>query len=144
MLVRLCVCVVNAVNTASTPVQAVFRGPPRMTKTEVKEYLTKIYDVPVAKVHTMNYLGNKTTDGAHCVCVCCVGCVVCASGVGSVFGMLCCICIVMCLLMGCACIKTRQMEAILGREEGGCVQEEELQESNSDARGHVQARSEEQ
>lgn len=44
-------------NTAATPVQAVFRVPPRMTKTEVKEYLTKIYELPVAKVHTMNYLG---------------------------------------------------------------------------------------
>lgn len=50
---------VAAVNTASAPVQAVFRVPPRMTKTEVKEYLTKIYDVPVAKVHTMNYQGKQ-------------------------------------------------------------------------------------
>jgi hypothetical protein len=54
------------VNTAATPVQAVFRVPPRMTKTEVKEYLTKIYELPVAKVHTMNYLG------ACCVAAACV------------------------------------------------------------------------
>jgi len=30
-----------------------------MTKHEVKEYLTKIYNLPVEKVHTMNYLGKR-------------------------------------------------------------------------------------
>lgn len=29
-----------------------------MTKHEIKEYLTKIYDLPVKKVNTMNYLGE--------------------------------------------------------------------------------------
>eukprot|EP00566_Odontella_aurita_P030618 CAMPEP_0113526692 /NCGR_PEP_ID=MMETSP0015_2-20120614/886_1 /TAXON_ID=2838 /ORGANISM="Odontella" /LENGTH=74 /DNA_ID=CAMNT_0000425053 /DNA_START=319 /DNA_END=543 /DNA_ORIENTATION=+ /assembly_acc=CAM_ASM_000160 len=30
-----------------------------MTKHEIKEYLTKIYNLPVKKVNTMNYLGKR-------------------------------------------------------------------------------------
>ena len=39
--------------------RAVLRVPPAMTKTEVKEYLTKIYNIPVIKVSTENVLGLK-------------------------------------------------------------------------------------
>ena len=39
--------------------RAVLRVPPSMTKTEVKEYLTKIYNIPVIKVSTENVLGLK-------------------------------------------------------------------------------------
>ena len=45
--------------TESTPAKAVFRVLPRMTKHEVKEYLTKIYDLPVVQVRTQNYLGKR-------------------------------------------------------------------------------------
>ena len=38
---------------------ATFRILPRMTKHEIKEYLTKIYDLPVLKVNTMNYHGKR-------------------------------------------------------------------------------------
>eukprot|EP00542_Grammatophora_oceanica_P021787 CAMPEP_0194053964 /NCGR_PEP_ID=MMETSP0009_2-20130614/51973_1 /TAXON_ID=210454 /ORGANISM="Grammatophora oceanica, Strain CCMP 410" /LENGTH=108 /DNA_ID=CAMNT_0038702293 /DNA_START=8 /DNA_END=334 /DNA_ORIENTATION=+ len=38
---------------------AVFRVLPSMTKWEIKEYLQKIYDLPVAKVNTMNYQGKR-------------------------------------------------------------------------------------
>lgn len=39
------------------PPQATFNISPSMTKTEVKEYLSKIYEIPVLKVTTANYLG---------------------------------------------------------------------------------------
>lgn len=39
------------------PPQALLYVPPKMTKTEVKEYLTKIYDVKVLAVMTANFLG---------------------------------------------------------------------------------------
>ena len=38
---------------------AIFRVMPRMTKHEIKEYLTKIYKLPVTKVRTCNYLGKR-------------------------------------------------------------------------------------
>mmetsp|Transcript_11874 Transcript_11874/g.23720 ORF Transcript_11874/g.23720 Transcript_11874/m.23720 type:complete len:106 (-) Transcript_11874:2-319(-) len=41
-----------------SPPQALLRVPPKMTKHEVKEYLTKIYNVPVTKVMTANFLGK--------------------------------------------------------------------------------------
>lgn len=41
-----------------SPATATFRVLPKMTKHEVKEYLTKIYDLPVKKVSTMNYMGK--------------------------------------------------------------------------------------
>ncbi len=40
------------------PAEAIFRIAPKMTKTEVREYLTKIYDLPVTQVNTINYLGK--------------------------------------------------------------------------------------
>jgi hypothetical protein len=48
-------CVVNA---AKTPPEAVLKVPPRMTKTEVKEYLGKIYNIKVTKVNTVVQLGK--------------------------------------------------------------------------------------
>ena len=47
----------NATETRGA--SAVFRVPPQMTKHEIKEYLTKIYDLPVKKVNTMIYLGKR-------------------------------------------------------------------------------------
>ena len=38
--------------------QYVFRVEPHYTKHEIKEYLTKVYDLPVTKVNTMNYEGT--------------------------------------------------------------------------------------
>lgn len=32
---------------------------PRMNKFEIKEYLTKIYNIPVKKVMTANFLGES-------------------------------------------------------------------------------------
>ena len=50
---------VSAKNATPThPAFAIFRTSPKMTKHEIKEYLTKIYDLPVKKVNTMNYLGE--------------------------------------------------------------------------------------
>lgn len=40
------------------PPQALLYVPPAMTKTEVKEYLTKIYGVNVLAVMTANFLGK--------------------------------------------------------------------------------------
>ena len=45
--------------TEETPAKAVFRVLPKMTKHEVKEYLTKIYNLPVVQVRTQNYLGKR-------------------------------------------------------------------------------------
>jgi large subunit ribosomal protein L23 len=45
--------------TARQPARATFRVMPKMTKHEIKEYLTKIYQLPVKKVNTMNYLGKR-------------------------------------------------------------------------------------
>jgi large subunit ribosomal protein L23 len=45
--------------TAVNPAYVTFRTPPRMTKHEIKEYLTKIYNLPVRKVNTMNYDGKR-------------------------------------------------------------------------------------
>lgn len=44
-----------------TPPQALLYVPPKMTKTEVKEYLTKIYSVNVLAVMTANFLGENTS-----------------------------------------------------------------------------------
>ena len=48
----------NSVNMARKPPQALLYIPPKMTKTEVKEYLTKIYSVKVLAVMTANFLGK--------------------------------------------------------------------------------------
>jgi large subunit ribosomal protein L23 len=45
--------------TATEPARATFRVLPKMTKHEIKEYLTKIYGLPVHKVNTMNYMGKR-------------------------------------------------------------------------------------
>jgi large subunit ribosomal protein L23 len=45
--------------TATRPAWAIFRVLPRMTKHEIKEYLTQIYKLPVTKVNTMNYDGKR-------------------------------------------------------------------------------------
>mmetsp|Transcript_5863 Transcript_5863/g.10257 ORF Transcript_5863/g.10257 Transcript_5863/m.10257 type:complete len:119 (-) Transcript_5863:17-373(-) len=51
---------VSAKNATEThPATAIFRVLPKMTKHEIKEYLTKIYDLPVSKVNTMNYEGKR-------------------------------------------------------------------------------------
>lgn len=51
---------VDAVNaTERANAQATFRVLPRMTKHEIKEHLQKIYDLPVKRVNTMNYLGKR-------------------------------------------------------------------------------------
>jgi large subunit ribosomal protein L23 len=41
-----------------TPPQALLHVQPSMTKHEITEYLTKIYDVDVTKVMTANFLGK--------------------------------------------------------------------------------------
>ena len=43
--------------------KVVFRVVPSMTKHEVKEYLTKVYNVPVKAVNTMNYDGKWKRAG---------------------------------------------------------------------------------
>jgi large subunit ribosomal protein L23 len=45
--------------TARQPARATFRVLPRMTKHEIKEYLTKIYGLPVRQVNTSNYMGKR-------------------------------------------------------------------------------------
>jgi len=52
--------------TGGKPATASFRVLPKMTKHEVREYLTKIYGLPVGKVHTINYMGKrKRAVGRH-------------------------------------------------------------------------------
>ena len=46
------------VDLAKSPARALFHIPPAMTKTEVREYLTKIYNIPVLNVTTTNMLGK--------------------------------------------------------------------------------------
>mmetsp|Transcript_24027 Transcript_24027/g.55275 ORF Transcript_24027/g.55275 Transcript_24027/m.55275 type:complete len:101 (-) Transcript_24027:46-348(-) len=46
---------VRYVKHATRPPQAIFKVPPKMTKHEIKEYLTKIYDLPVQRVMTANF-----------------------------------------------------------------------------------------
>ena len=40
----------------------VFHVSPKMTKFEIKEYLTKLYNLPVSHVHTAIYEGRKRTS----------------------------------------------------------------------------------
>ena len=47
-----------SVDLAKTPARALLHIPPAMTKTEVREYLTKIYNIPVLNVTTTNMLGK--------------------------------------------------------------------------------------
>lgn len=46
--------------------QYVFRVEPNYTKHEIKEYLTKVYDLPVLKVNTMNYEGALALSLSKC------------------------------------------------------------------------------
>lgn len=51
---------VGATNaTASKNATATFRVLPKMTKHEIKEYLQKIYSLPIKKVSTANYEGKR-------------------------------------------------------------------------------------
>ncbi|TYZ63434.1 hypothetical protein PybrP1_007293 [[Pythium] brassicae (nom. inval.)] len=47
--------------------QYVFRVEPNYTKHDIKEYLTKVYGLPVIKVNTMNYEGKfkRAFRGKH-------------------------------------------------------------------------------
>eukprot|EP00565_Helicotheca_tamesis_P007887 CAMPEP_0185724064 /NCGR_PEP_ID=MMETSP1171-20130828/667_1 /TAXON_ID=374046 /ORGANISM="Helicotheca tamensis, Strain CCMP826" /LENGTH=103 /DNA_ID=CAMNT_0028391839 /DNA_START=177 /DNA_END=488 /DNA_ORIENTATION=- len=47
----------NATETSAA--KATFRVLPKMTKHEVKEHLTKIYNLPVVKVNTQNFMGQR-------------------------------------------------------------------------------------
>lgn len=47
-----------------SPPQALLHVQPSMTKHEITEYLTKIYDVDVTKVMTANFLGNHLFSSA--------------------------------------------------------------------------------
>ena len=47
-----------SVNARKKPAEALLHVPPAMTKTEVKEYLSKIYDIPVISVTTTNMQGK--------------------------------------------------------------------------------------
>lgn len=40
------------------PNQHVFRVDPKYTKHDIKEYLTKLYNLPIKSVNTMNYEGR--------------------------------------------------------------------------------------
>jgi len=44
------------------PPKAVFKTRPSMTKHEIKEYLTKIYNLPVVKVNTMNVIERRRLE----------------------------------------------------------------------------------
>jgi large subunit ribosomal protein L23 len=45
--------------TSRQPARATFRVLPKMTKHEIKTYLTDIYGLPVTTVNTSNYLGKR-------------------------------------------------------------------------------------
>ena len=47
-----------SVNMTRSPATANLIIPPAMTKTEVREYLTKIYNIPVIGVTTANFAGK--------------------------------------------------------------------------------------
>jgi large subunit ribosomal protein L23 len=51
--------------TFHQPARATFRVLPKMTKHEITEYLTKIYNLPVVKVNTINYLGKWKRVQGH-------------------------------------------------------------------------------
>ena len=50
--------------TAKRPPEAILYVPPSMTKHEIKEYLTKVYNVPVIKVNTINYHGKNKNNAS--------------------------------------------------------------------------------
>ncbi len=45
--------------TKARPYRAVFKIVPKMNKFEIKEYLEKIYGIPVKKVMTQNWMGRR-------------------------------------------------------------------------------------
>lgn len=57
--------------TTITPPTAKLHVSPRMTKFEVKEYLTKIYNIDVIKVMTVNMLGKESVSAAGIALTCC-------------------------------------------------------------------------
>jgi hypothetical protein len=50
------------VNLTRKPPQALLYIQPKMTKFEVKEYLSKIYNVKVLQVNTANFLGKSIIE----------------------------------------------------------------------------------
>jgi large subunit ribosomal protein L23 len=50
--------VAKTAKTRLAPNQHIFRVEPSCTKHDIKEYLQKIYNLPVVKVNTMNYEGK--------------------------------------------------------------------------------------
>ena len=40
----------------------VFLVSPKMTKLEIKEYLRKLYNLPVTAIHTANFLGKRKNN----------------------------------------------------------------------------------
>ena len=59
-----------SVQLNKSPPLAILYVPPKMTKHEVKEYLTKIYDVNVIKVNTANFLGTYIATIPHPLHLC--------------------------------------------------------------------------
>ncbi|CAM9430335.1 unnamed protein product [Heterosigma akashiwo] len=51
--------ILTSVPNKIRPTQAIFKVSPKMTKIEIKQYLTKIYNLPVSKVMTQNFLGKR-------------------------------------------------------------------------------------
>lgn len=49
-------------NLTRKPPQALLYVQPKMTKFEVKEYLTKIYNIKVLQVNTANFLGKSIIE----------------------------------------------------------------------------------
>jgi large subunit ribosomal protein L23 len=45
--------------TVKGPARATFRVKPSMTKHEIKEYLNKVYGLPVKQVNTQNWMGKR-------------------------------------------------------------------------------------
>jgi ribosomal protein L23 len=45
------------------PNEAVFRVPSFLNKLDIKQYLEKIYQLPVLRVHTVNFLARESQGG---------------------------------------------------------------------------------
>lgn len=54
--------IIYLVNLKKKPPTAVLYVPPKMTKFEINQYLTKIYNVTVSNVNTENILGKYTIN----------------------------------------------------------------------------------
>ena len=44
------------------PHQAVFKVPPQLSKVDIKDYLSRLYNINITDVRTMNYLGKVKKD----------------------------------------------------------------------------------